>query len=344
MPTQSITLEDAVAPFYIGIDVGGTTIKIGILDNLGRTLAYTSFATEGQKPTADAIERMKQVVTHLVESSGLEWASVAAVGLGTPGSMDIKRGYILEPSNLPGWRHFPIRQALADALGKPVTYTNDANAAAFGEYWVGGGQQYPSMIMITLGTGVGGGIIIGDFSIEGENSYGSEIGHIPVAYGPEARRCSCGLPGHLEAYASATAVIARTIEQLESGRPSALKQVWQETGKLTGLQIAQAAEADDELAVEIVMTTADYLARGIVILLHTIDPAAVVLGGAMNFGGGEHPLGRRFLARIKQGVDQSAFPLLAQRIVIEFAQLEGDAGYIGAAGLARVAHPNGNLA
>ena len=257
MPTQSITLEDAVAPFYIGIDVGGTTIKIGILDNLGRTLAYTSFATEGQKPTADAIDRMKQVVTHLVESSGLEWASVAAVGLGTPGSMDIKRGYILEPSNLPGWRHFPIRQALADALGKPVTYTNDANAAAFGEYWVGGGQQYPSMIMITLGTGVGGGIIIGDFSIEGENSYGSEIGHIPVAYGPEARRCSCGLPGHLEAYASATAVIARTIEQLESGRPSTLKQVWQETGKLTGLQIAQAAEADDELAVEIVMTTAD---------------------------------------------------------------------------------------
>jgi glucokinase len=221
----------------------------------------------------------------------------------------------LDPTNIPGWRHFPIREALAKALGKPVTYANDANAAAYGEYWVGSGRNYPSLVMITLGTGVGGGIIIGDLSVEGENSHGSEIGHIAVDYGPDAR----------------------TVEQLRAGRPSSLVGIWSREQKLTGLQIAQAAEAGDELALEVVLTTADYLARGVVILMHTIDPGAIVLGGAMNFGGSQHPLGSQFLARVKQGVDRHAFPLLAQRIVIDFASLGGDAGYIGAAGLARAA-------
>ncbi|MBL8890653.1 MAG: ROK family protein [Planctomycetaceae bacterium] len=337
MSTQTITREEAIAPYFIGVDVGGTSIKIGVVDDLGRTLAYTSFPTEGEKDTADAIRRITSVVRHLLDSSGLSISEVAGVGLGTPGPMDIKRGYILDPTNIPGWRHYPIRERLAEAIGKPVTYANDANAAAYGEYWVGTGKNHPSLVMITLGTGVGGGIIIGDLSVEGENSFGSEVGHIAVDYGPQARMCPCGQPGHLEAYASATAVIARTIEQIEAGRPCSLRDVLTKTGKLTGLQIAQAAEAGDELALDVILTTADYLARGIVILMHTIDPAAIVLGGAMNFGGSRHPLGQQFLKRVKEGVDRHTFPLLAQRIVIEYASLGGDAGYLGAAGLARAA-------
>jgi glucokinase len=337
MAAQTTTLEEAVYPLFVGVDVGGTSIKIGIVDDAGRTLAYTSFPTEGERDAADAIQRIQAATLSLLAASGLPAQEVAAVGLGTPGPMDIKRGYILDPTNIPGWRHFPIREALAKALGKPVTYANDANAAAYGEYWVGSGRNYPSLVMITLGTGVGGGIIIGDLSVEGENSHGSEIGHIAVDYGPDARMCPCGQPGHLEAYASATAVIARTVEQLRAGRPSSLVGIWSREQKLTGLQIAQAAEAGDELALEVVLTTADYLARGVVILMHTIDPGAIVLGGAMNFGGSQHPLGSQFLARVKQGVDRHAFPLLAQRIVIDFASLGGDAGYIGAAGLARAA-------
>jgi glucokinase len=337
MSTQTITREEAIGPFFIGVDVGGTSIKIGVVDDLGRTLAYTSFPTEGEKDTADAIRRITSVVQHLLSSSRLASSEVAAVGLGTPGPMDIKRGYILDPTNIPGWRHYPIRDRLSEALGKPVTYANDANAAAYGEYWVGTGKNYPSLVMITLGTGVGGGIIIGDLSIEGENSFGSEVGHIAVDYGPQARMCPCGQPGHLEAYASATAVIARTVEAIQAGRPTRLREVLAKNKRLTGLQIAQAAEAGDELALEVIRTTADYLARGVVILMHTIDPGAIVLGGAMNFGGSNHPLGRQFLARVKQGVDRQAFSLLAQRIFIDFASLGGDAGYIGAAGLARAA-------
>ncbi|MDP1561746.1 MAG: ROK family protein [Pirellulaceae bacterium] len=342
MSTQTITREEAIGPFYIGVDVGGTSIKVGVLDDLGRTLAYTSFPTEGEKDTADAIRRITNVVQHLLSSSKIAFSEVAAVGLGTPGPMDIKRGFILDPTNIPGWRHYPIRDRLADALGKPVTYANDANAAAYGEYWVGTGKNHPSLVMITLGTGVGGGIIIGDLSIEGENSFGSEIGHVAVDYCAHARMCPCGQPGHLEAYASATAVIARTTEQIQAGRSSSLTGLLAKNHKLTGLQIAQAAEAGDELALEVILSTADYLARGIVILMHTVDPAAIVLGGAMNFGGSQHPLGRQFLSRIKQGVDRQTFSLLSQRIVIDFASLAGDAGYIGAAGLARAANKFAN--
>jgi len=337
MAAQSITLEEASSPFFAGVDVGGTSIKIGIVDDLGRTLSYTSFPTEDQRGTQYAVDKIRDVIHSLVRSAGLSMEAIQAVGLGTPGTMDIRRGYILEPPNLPGWRHFPIRDELAKAVDKPVTFVNDANAAAYGEYWVGSGQHYPSMIMITLGTGVGGGIIIGDLSIEGENSLGSEVGHIPVEFGPDARTCSCGLSGHLEAYASATALVERTKEQLRAGRDSLLQTTLREDGDLTGLKIAQAAEADDTLALELVLSTADYLARGIVILMHTIDPAAIVLGGAMNFGGNRHPLGRHFLDRVKQEVQRQTFPQLAQRIVIDFALLGGDAGYIGTAGLARTA-------
>jgi len=335
MPPESITIENARPPFFAGVDVGGTSIKIGIVDDQGRTLCYTSFPMEDQKGPQYSVDRIRDTINDLLHSSSLSADALVGVGLGTPGSMDVKRGYILEPSNIPGWRHFPIRDALAQAVGKSVVYANDANAAAFGEYWAGSGRKYNSIVMLTLGTGVGGGIIIGDVSIDGENSHGSEVGHIPIDFSSTARICSCGKAGHLEAYASATAVVERTTEQIKAGRVSSLSNVLIKNQKLTGLAIAEAAQAGDELAMEIVMETADYLARGVVVLMHTIDPSAVILGGAMNFGGRNHPLGIKFLNRVRQYVDQQAFSILAQRIMIDYAELGGDAGYIGAAGLAR---------
>lgn len=342
MSPESITLDNARPPFFVGVDVGGTSIKIGIVDDGGRTLTYTSFPMEDQKGPQYSVDKMRDAIDGMINSSTIGPEQVVSVGLGTPGSMDVKRGMILEPSNIPGWRHFPIRDALSQAVKRPVVYANDANAAAFGEYWIGSGRRYNSIVMLTLGTGVGGGIIVGDVSIDGENSHGSEVGHIPVEFSENARICSCGKAGHLEAYSSATAVIQRATEAIEDGRTSRLSNVLVKKGKLTGLCIAEAAEDGDELAVEIVMGTADYLARGVVILMHTIDPAAIVLGGAMNFGGKSNPLGLKFLNRVKQYVDKNAFSILAQRIVIDYAELGGDAGYIGSAGLARAAYYQGN--
>jgi glucokinase len=327
----------ATPPFYVGVDLGGTNVKVGVVDDLGQTLAWMSIPTEPGKGPEDATARMGAAVKESMVRSGLTPAEVAWVGLGSPGTMDIPAGRLISPVNLgKAWNNFPIRQRLADHCGLNVAFANDAGAAAYGEFWVGSGRAFHSMVMLTLGTGIGCGIIIGDLSIDGEHSHGAECGHIIINDADDARLCGCGKRGHLEAYASATAVIARTHEALEAGRESSVSQRLAEGKKLTPKLLAEEAEAGDRLSWEIIEQTARYLGVGITSLMHTIDPAGVLLGGAMTFGGRESELGCRFLSAVKNEVDRRAFPLLAERITLDFAALGADAGYIGAAGVARL--------
>jgi len=241
------------APFFAGIDVGGTNVKIGIVDDNGKIIADNKFPTKAKDSPDVAVEQAKRELTGLLADKGLDWDQVAAVGVGTPGPMDIKAGLILTPNNLPGWHNYPIREKLSQTLDKPVTFANDANAASFGEYWVGGGQAFASMILLTLGTGVGGGIIIDNFSIDGEHSHGAEIGHISIDTSDQARVCSCGVRGHLEAYASATALVDRTREALSTplGSSSCLRKQTGDASPLSALMISNAAEAGDEFALKI---------------------------------------------------------------------------------------------
>jgi glucokinase len=308
---------------------------LGLVDNLGRTIVRTSIRTLQERGPEDAIRRITEVQAQLLSHAGLDDTRLVAVGLATPGTMDIQRGLILQPHNLPAWAQFPVRDALAHACGRPVAFANDANAAAYGEFWVGRGAEFHSIVLLTLGTGIGGGIIIGDLSVDGEHSHGSEIGHTLIDYHPEARQCGCGQRGHLEAYASANAVIARTGEALQAGRASSLEQRVEAGVPLTPLLVAEEAERGDRLALEIIMDTASYLALGTVNMMHTIDPGAVIFGGAMTFGGAESSLGQRFLERIRQEVHRRCFPTLVETTVIDFALLGSHAGYIGAAGVAR---------
>jgi glucokinase len=222
--------------------------------------------------------------------------------------------------------------------GLPVALANDASAAAYGEFWIGSGRSFRSLILLTLGTGVGCGIIIGDLIIEGENGHGTECGHILIEPAEDARICSCGQTGHLESYASAMGVIGRARDAMAAGRVTSMSKRLAAGAELTPLLVAEEAEAGDPLATEIVMETARYLGLGIVSLLHTIDPSGVLIGGAMTFGGSPRELGRRFLERVREEVRRRAFPILAERTTIEFATLGADAGVIGAAGIARVEH------
>lgn len=329
-----LPVGDAQPPLFAGVDVGGTSVKIGIVDDLGRPLGWTSIATDATRGPDDGTRRIGQAVCQLIDQIGLPREQVAGVGLGTPGTMDIPAGMLLDPPNLPGWIDFPIRDRLSQECQLPVSFTNDAAAAAYGEYWVGSGKSLPSMVMLTLGTGIGGGIIINDKSIDGEHSHGAECGHIIIDCRDDARVCSCGQPGHLEAYASALAVIRRTQEALDAGARTSIGQRLSAGETLTPLLLAQEAEAGDALALEIVLDTARYLGIGLTSLMHTIDPSCVVLGGAMTFGGNASPLGRRFIERIREEVRRRAFPVVA-KTPIEYAALGGDAGYIGAAGMAR---------
>ena len=334
---QIIARAAAEAPFFAGIDLGGTNIKVGLVDNLGRTLGYKSVPSEIEEGPDAGAKRMGDTVRAVAAEVGVAMDEIAYVGLATPGTMDVAAGMLLHPANLPGWHQFPIRDRVAEECGLPLAYVNDANAAAFGEYWVGSGAQYNSMILITLGTGVGGGIIIGDLSVDGEHSHGSELGHIIIDCRDDARACPAGR-GHLEAYASATALVERTRELLTAGRESSLSARLGEDDALTARAVAEAAEAGDELAHEIIMETAGWLGLGIVTMLHAIDPGAVLLGGAMTFGRHETQTGRDFLAAVKAAIARRTFPTIAENVVIDYASLGGDAGYIGAAGVARAAY------
>lgn len=333
---QFLSAAEAERPFFAGIDLGGTNIKIGIVDNQGRTLSWHTAPTQSQLGAEDGARRMGQGVLRAAAEAGLKPADIARVGLGSPGTMDVPAGMLLEPHNLGGWRNFPIRDRVSHYAGLPVTFANDANAAAYGEFWVGSGRDFHSMVLFTLGTGIGCGIIIGDLLIAGENSHGAECGHIIIDCREDARRCPCGQLGHLEAYASATAVIKRTEEALSSGRKSSLTSRIAAGQQLSPLVLAEEAERGDALAREIIMETARYIAVGAVTLIHTIDPNGLVLGGAMTFGGHDTALGREFLDEVRNEIRRRAFPVLAERIKVDYAALGGDAGYIGAAGVARL--------
>lgn len=331
----TVAKSDAQSPFFVGVDLGGTNIKIGLVDDLGRTVSYQTVPTAvPEGPEAGAAKTGRHVLK-MIEEVGLTPGDVKRVGLGTPGLMDIAAGLLLRPYNLPGWADFPIRDRLSHHCGLPVTFANDAGAAAYGEYWVGSGRGSQSLVLLTLGTGLGGGIIVGDVSIDGAHSHGAECGHIIIDYHDDARRCACGGTGHLEAYVSATAVIKRANEALQSGAKTSISSRLGKSEELTPKLIGEEAEAGDAFALELVMDTAYYLGIGIVSLMHTIDPSSVVLGGAMTFGGHNSPLGVRFLERIREEVCRRAFPIAAQQTTIDYATLGSDAGYIGAAGLAR---------
>lgn len=316
-------------PFYLGIDLGGTNIQSGVVDDSARALSSISIETQADKGPVVGLENLAEAGRRAVKASGLTWDQIAGVGLGSPGTMDLSRGMLLEPPNLPGWNQLPIRDLLAEKLGRPTVLQNDANAAAYGEYWAGAGRDARSMVLLTLGTGIGCGIIVEGMVIEGRHSHGAECGHIIIQM-ENGRRCGCGAYGHLEAYASATALVKRARELLARETvPSLLRDL--SDHDLTSRAINQAAESGDELARRLMKETAYYLAVGSVSLLHTIDPDMLL------FSGGMIAAGANFLDEIRQHIQTMAFPAVAKGTRIEYAELGGDAGFIGAAGCARLA-------
>jgi glucokinase len=322
--------EGRRSSFYLGIDLGGTNIKGGVVDDSGRPLSAISLETEADRGPEVGLGNLAEVGRRAVEASGVGWDDIASVGLGSPGTMDIHAGVLLEPVNLLGWDDFPIRDRLAARLGKPTILQNDANAAAYGEYWAGAGRGVQSLVMFTLGTGIGCGVVEEGRIIEGRHSHGAECGHIIVQM-EGGRLCSCGRRGHLEAYASAKALVRRAIEAIET-EPGSLLYNIAGRGELTARAIHEASQSGDALAARLMRETARYLAVGATTLMHTIDPDIIL------FGGGMIAAGPGFLEDIRSDIAELAFPTPARQTRVAYAQLGGDAGFIGAAGCARLAH------
>jgi glucokinase len=338
MGNDRLPLAEARHPLFAGVDLGGTNIKSALVDDLGRVVVFRSEPTLAAQGPEDTAARMGKAVHSLASEAGIATADIAHVGLGSPGPLDIPAGRIVHSGNLPGWDDFPLRDRVAAHCGRPVAFANDANAAAYGEFWVGAGREHDSIVMLTLGTGVGGGIIIGDTNVEGAHSHGSECGHIIVDPAASARVCPCGQPGHLEAYASATSLVKMAREAIAAGATGSLAAAVAGGAELTPILVGTHAEAGDTVAGDLLMEVARWLGIGIVTLMNTIDPEAVIIGGAMTFGGDRAAVGRRFLERIRAEVRQRGFPTLVAATGIRYAALGGDAGAIGAAGLARLQH------
>jgi glucokinase len=340
------TAKEAKPPFFIGVDVGGTSIKIGLVDDYGRSIDSGAVNDEGvhlgcvsirtEPHPLTATELIDEAILDILKRLHIEKTSCGGIGLGIPGTMDMIARKLRQPPNLHSWEGFAMCDELSKLTGLPVVFCNDANAAAYGEYWVGSASGKSSMALFTLGTGIGCGIIIEGRSVDGATGYGGECGHLVIDASDNALLCGCGQRGHLEAYCSATGVARRTLNLTDRHDSSIRSRISPETrlGEIAKI-VYQEAEKGDALAFEIIMDTAKYLSLGIVSLLNTVDPACILLGGAMTFGGKNVPFGKSFLEKVTCEVKSRSFKAVAENIVIDFAILGSDAGYIGAAGLAR---------
>ena len=312
--------------FYVGLDVGGTTMKAGVVDDDGTPrAAAVSLPTEPARGQEFGLAQMCETIRLAIAAAGLTLDDIAAIGVATPGLMDIPAGIILDPMNLKPWKNVPVKAHVARAFGKPTAFQNDANAAALGEFWAGAGRDAASMVLFTLGTGVGGGIVINGKVVEGRHSHGGELGHMKIEM-TNPRLCGCGRYGCLEAYAGATAIVKRAREALAEDRGGSSLHV---IGELTARDVFAASASGDALATRLVEETAYYLAIGAMNAMHILDPDLVV------FGGGMIAAGDGFLERIRHHVRELAFAVLAANTEIRYARLGGDAGFIGAAACGR---------
>ncbi len=295
--------------YFVGLDVGGTTMKAGVVDGAGRALSGVSLPTEAHRGQDFGLERMCESIRAAAAAAHLSMKQISAIGVATPGTMDLKAGMILEPPNLKPWKNVPVKSYIQKTFGVPTAFENDANAAAVGEFWAGAGRSANCLVLFTLGTGIGGGVVTRDgdraIVLQGEHSHGAEVGHMRIEI-TNARRCGCGRLGCLEAYTSAPNVVRRTEEAIEIGANSILK----DKTDLTSRDVFDAADAGDALAKQIVEQTAFYLACGATNLMHLIDPDMVI------FGGGMIAAGSAFLERIRWHVSQMAFPVLVEKTKI----------------------------
>jgi len=317
---------DRQIKYHLGIDLGGTNVKFCLLDRDQRPGEILQLTTpEGRD---DIINQMVCGAEKIMRDHGLDKNAVLGVGVGSPGPIDLANGVLLGLPNIPSMRNVALRDVLCKRLGLPVVLENDANAAAYGEYICGAGRTSRDMVLLTLGTGIGSGIIIDGKILHGAHGIGAEFGHMLVER--DGEQCGCGQKGCLERYCSATHMANRARTLIErGGRSGLLAAALRQSGQITGKDIYEAVVAGDELAGEVWDTGLYYLAVACVNISRIFDPDAIVLSGGMA-NAGEHlirPLQEHF-----ERLHWSVTDILTK---IEIATLGPDAGAIGAAGVAR---------
>jgi len=319
-----MTSPSAIAA--VGVDIGGTDIKAGMVASDQTILERRIIPTEASGGPDHVIRRVIDLSNDFKQAAGRRGVRLAGVGIGAPGSIRAARGTVVAPPNLPGWTEVAMVEPVSRAVGTPVTLDNDANAAAVGEFWCGAGRGTRDMAMLTLGTGIGGGVVLSGTLWRGRNENAGELGHKIVI--PEGRTCKCGQRGCLEAYASAATTAQRAEELLAAGRKSTLGAVVARGEKLTSKHICAAARTGDELAREVWDETCRLLAVACVNLQHTLNFERIILAGGMSAAGAD------LLNPVREHFERQMWADIGDRPEIVLAELGNDAGFVGAAYLA----------
>ncbi len=309
--------------FYVGIDLGGTFIKGGIVNQNGCVLASDKVPTESEKGADGVAKNIAALVQSLMQKLALTNADVVGIGMGVPGMIDSKAGNVIYSNNL-NWTDFRIGEKVQALTGLTVKIANDANVAALGEVKFGAAKDCDNVIMITLGTGVGGGIVAEGKLIEGNKSAGAELGHMVIV--TDGERCTCGRRGCLEAYASATALIRDTKVAMQLHRDS---KMW-EVGSLDNVdgKTAFAYRTCDAYAQQVVDNYIKYLAMGLTNFANIFRPEAILLGG------GVCAEGDNLVKPLQAILDRDIFAgTMGPQVKILTAQLGNSAGLLGAAAL-----------
>jgi glucokinase len=311
---------------FTGIDLGGTNIKGGIFD--GENVLVKDEITTGDLKAESVIKNIAALIKKMLEKTGLALDSIAAIGAGVPGMIDAENGIVIYNNNL-GWLNVNFGKILQKELGKdiPVFVSNDANVAALGESEFGAAKEYSDSVMITLGTGVGGGVIINNKIFEGNMGAGAELGHMVIRMGGE--KCTCGRKGCFESYCSATALIRQTVKAMKKHSNS---QLWDLCGgnvdKVNG-KTAFDAYYTDKTAKKVVDNYITYLAEGLCNLANIFRPQAIILGGGIS------KQGEMLVNLVRKKFDKRLYGTkLGPQVEIRIATLRNDAGFLGAAAYA----------
>ena len=312
--------------FVLGIDIGGTNLVVGSVAEDGSCLrALGSEPTQAEAGQRDVLDRLIALAQRTIAQTCREFpdAEIVGVGVGAPGPLDTKSGVVLLTPNL-GWVNLPLRQIIHERLGLPAVLDNDANCAVLGEWWMGAARGSNTAIGITIGTGIGGGIIINGKLFHGASDCAGEIGHTTID--TEGRRCKCGNYGCLEAYASGPNIALRAVEEISAGAVSRLTAyVGGDLRQITAQTVYQAAHDGDDLALEVVNDTAKFLGTGIANLLNIFNPEVVVVCGGVTLAG-DH-----LFIPLRREVARRAFKPAVSVCRIVPCELTGTAGVYGAA-------------
>lgn len=318
--------------WIVGVDIGGTNVAVGLVPfDGGPVSGFRKFPTKAGEGPEPLIRRIAAAVRDAIhEGAGADPAAegrIAGLGIGSPGPLDRERGVVLTTPNL-GWRDFPLRSLLAEATGLDATLDNDANCATYGEWWLGAGRGARALIGLTLGTGIGGGIVLEGELFHGVSDAAAEFGHMTIHFA--GRRCSCGNRGCLEAYASGPNIAARAVEGLHEGVVSILPDLVEgDLGLLTAAHVSEGALRGDAFAAAVLSETARLLGAGVANLVNAFNPDRIVIAGGVTRAGD------LLFEPLREEVRRRAFRPAWERCRIVPWGLVDTAGVVGAAAVFR---------